>query len=96
MSEEIDVLMKIGARFYEGKLHPQKIGRPITLPDQKPPTFPELYGETLSITDEGDHWQVTPRQFLETENFAEILRIVKQSGGAYVSAGKRSHFRIQK
>jgi len=96
MSEEIDVLVKIGSKFYEGKLHPQEVGHPAKLPDQKTPVFPEPYGEMVTVKDEGDYWVIRPRQYLGTENFAEILRIVKVYNGAYVSAGKSSHFRIPK
>jgi hypothetical protein len=94
--EEIEVLLKIGSKFYEGKLHPQKVGVSVKLPDQKPPMFPEPFSEMLQVTDEGMHWKIKPRQFLGTENFAEIARIVKQYNGEYVSAGKSSHFRIPK
>lgn len=95
--EEIDILLKIGSRFYEGKVHPQKVGDPVKLPTgQNPPVFPEPYAEMLSVTDQGTYWQIKPKQFLRTENFAEIARIVKQYNGTYVSAGKSSHFRVPK
>ncbi|MGA2308903.1 MAG: hypothetical protein ABSG57_05060 [Candidatus Bathyarchaeia archaeon] len=96
MSEDtVDVLLKIGNRFYEGKLHPQKVGSPAKLPSNKP-VFPEPYQQMLDTTDQGTYWQIKPRTFLQTFDFAEIARIVKQYGGAYVSAGKSSHFRIPK
>jgi hypothetical protein len=97
MSEEIEVLVKIGNRFYEGKLHPQQVSQHASLPSaSRAPVFPELYGELLTITDQGDSWYIKPKQFLQTADFAEIARIVKQFGGEYISAGKSSHFRVRK
>lgn len=97
MGEEIDILLRIGGKFYEGKLRPQQVGRHVSLPSEsKQPIFPEPYGDMLIITDQGDSWQVKPKRFLGTEDFAEIARIVKQYGGRYVSAGKSSHFNIPK
>lgn len=97
MSEEIEILLKIGNRFYEGKLRPQQVGQHASLPSgSKTPVFPEPYAEMLTITDQGDSWHIKPKQFLQTADFAEIARIVKQFGGEYVSAGKFSHFRIPK
>jgi len=60
------------------------------------PVFPELYGEMLLITDQGSYWQVKPRQFLSSSDFAEIANIVRVYNGEYVSAGKSSHFKIPK
>jgi len=98
MNEEIEVLLKIGNRFYEGKLHPQ-VGQHVSLPSEskaKAPVFPEPYAGMLTITDEGNSWRIKPKQFLKTEDFAQIARIVKQYGGQYISAGKLSHFRVPK
>jgi len=92
--EEIEVLLKIGNRFYGGRLRPQKAGGQV--PDVRPPMFPEPYSEMLTIRDEGSLWHIQPKAFLQTEDFAEIARIVKQLGGSYVSAGKSSHFQIPK
>lgn len=36
MSEEVEVLLKIGNRFYEGKLHPQKVGEHIEIQNNIP------------------------------------------------------------
>jgi hypothetical protein len=96
MTEEIEILVKIGSRFYEGKLHPQRPDQHPQISDTKPPIFPEPYSEMLSISDQGDHWDVKPNAFLETGDFSEILRLVKAYGGEYVSAGKSSHFRVPK
>ena len=98
MSEEIDVLLKIGNRFYEGKLkpQPQTVGQTPRIPDAKAPIFPEPYSEMLTINDEGTTWTVRPREFLRKDDFAEIARIVRQYKGEYVSAGKSSYFRIPK
>jgi hypothetical protein len=69
--------------------------KPARLPSNAP-IFPEPYGEMVDVTDQGTYWQIKPRQFLGTENFAEIARFVKAKNGEYVSAGKSSHFRVPK
>jgi hypothetical protein len=92
--EEVDVLLRIHGKFYEGKLKPQRIGSQV--PEAKVPMFPEPYCEMLTVTDEGSHWYIKPKAFLQTADFAEIARIVKQYGGNYVSAGRSSHFNIPK
>lgn len=48
----------------------------------------------LSFQQEGEYIVIKPRQFLSSENFAEISRILRDIGGEYISAGKDSHFRI--
>jgi hypothetical protein len=58
------------------------------------PTFPPEYEELLNKEFKNGVWIIKPRQFLGSENFAEIARIVKQYGGSYVSAGKMSRFEI--
>lgn len=37
---------------------------------------------------------IKPRQYLGSDNFAKIASVVRDNGGAYVSAGKDSHFRV--
>jgi hypothetical protein len=96
MSEEIDVLLKIGSKFYEGKLHPQRSDQHPPNSIAKAPIFPEPYAEMLTVSDEGDAWTVRPREFLKPNDFKEIASIIKQYGGSYVSAGKFSHFRVPK
>ena len=92
--DEIEVSLKIGNRFYEGRLHPQKASS--QAPDARPPMFPELYSKMLTVTDGGTYWHIKPKKFLQTADFAEIARLVKQLGGEYISAGKASHFDIPK
>jgi len=59
-------------------------------------------GEELTImlvfeTQESSNFiLVKPRQFLGSDNFAKIVKIIKDNGGDYVSAGKDSHFRVPK
>jgi hypothetical protein len=97
LSEEIDILLKIGNKFYEGKLHPQEACQHVSSPlDSRRPLFPEPFSEMLNVTDQGTYWEVKPKMFLQTADFAEIARLVKQYGGDYVSAGKSSHFRVPK
>jgi hypothetical protein len=37
---------------------------------------------------------VRPRRFLGSDNFAKIASIIRNLGGEYVSAGKKSHFEV--
>jgi hypothetical protein len=96
MSEELDILVKLQGRFYEGKIRLQKVGQSVPPQRASAPIFPEPYSEMLALSDQGDHWQIKPRSFLNSSDFAEILRLVKQYGGEYVSAGRSSHFRVPK
>ena len=50
----------------------------------------------LDFSDEGDHYKITPKNFLGSEKFAEIGAVVRGLGGEYVSQGKQSHFRVKK
>jgi len=86
--DEIEILLKIRNRFYEGTLHPQQIGKHATMPSPevpstvKAPIFPGIYGELVTVSDQGSYFEVRPKQFLRTEDFAEIAKIVKQYGGS--------------
>jgi len=55
--------------------------------------FPAELRELLDLSIKGNNWIAKPRQYLGSENFAKIASIVRAAGGAYVSAGKESHFR---
>lgn len=56
--------------------------------------FPEALRGLLSFQQQGNYIIIKPQQFLGSENFSDIARIVQSNGGDYVSAGKASHFRI--
>lgn len=58
--------------------------------------FPEELENLLNFEDKEDYIMIRPRQFLGSDNFAKIASIVRDKGGDYVSAGKKSHFRIPK
>jgi len=58
--------------------------------------FPKDLEEVLMFEAKGEYIVITPRQYLGSENFAKIASIVRDAGGEYISAGKESHFRIQK
>ena len=58
--------------------------------------FPRDLEEMLQFEESGEYVVVKPRQYLGKGNFGQIARIVREAGGEYVSAGKESHFRIQK
>jgi len=71
-------------------------GTPITSLENVQGLFPQTLQDMLYFTDEPDHIKVAPRQYLGSENFAKIASVVRDAGGEYVSAGKNSHFKIQK
>jgi len=96
MTEEIDVLLRIHGKFFEGKLHPQAVDKRSQIPTVNAPALPEIYAALVTMKDEGAAWVLRPRQFLRKEDFNEILTIVKQYGGQYVSAGRSSYFKIPK
>jgi len=62
--------------------------------EQAKALFPEALRDLLSFEQKGDYIIIKPQQFLGTENFSDIARIVQGNKGDYVSAGKESHFRI--
>lgn len=58
--------------------------------------FPEDLQGILEFVLTEDCVKIVPRQYLGSDNFAKILKIVKSKNGEYVSAGKDSHFKIPK
>ena len=58
--------------------------------------FPQNLAELLTFEIKGDCAVIKPKQFLGSENFAQIAAVVRNLGGEYVSAGKDSHFKIPK
>jgi hypothetical protein len=62
--------------------------------EQAKALFPEALRGLLSFEQQGNYIIIKPQQFLGSENFSDVARIVQGNGGNYVSAGKESHFRI--
>ena len=58
--------------------------------------FSEELDALLSFEEKPDYVVVKPKQFLGSSNFAEVLGIIRNAKGEYVSAGRDSHFRIYK
>ncbi|MFW6117316.1 MAG: hypothetical protein ACOC6G_01875, partial [Thermoproteota archaeon] len=58
--------------------------------------FPDELKNLLSFEEEEDYVKIKPRQFLGSDNFAKIASIIRGVGGEYISAGKKSHFRLPK
>jgi hypothetical protein len=58
--------------------------------------FPDELKNLLSFEELEDHIVITPLEFLGTERFSKVASIVRDAGGEYVSAGKKSHFTIKK
>ena len=62
--------------------------------EQAKALFTEALRNLLSFEQQGEYIIMKPQQFLGSENFSGIIRIVQGNKGDYVSAGKESHFRI--
>jgi uncharacterized protein YdhG (YjbR/CyaY superfamily) len=58
--------------------------------------FSKDLAELLTFEIKEDHAIIRPKQFLGSDNFAKVAAIVRNLGGEYVSAGKNSHFKIQR
>ena len=59
--------------------------------------FPQELKGQLYFEDSGDYILVKARKFLDSNTFKKVADIVKgKLGGEYVSAGRKSHFRIRK
>lgn len=56
--------------------------------------FPPELQELLSFEENENLVIARPTRFLGAAKFAQILTIVKENGGEYVSDGRQSHFRI--
>ncbi len=59
--------------------------------------FPQDLAGMLYFEENEEYVLIRPRQYLGSDNFAKIASIVRdQLGGEYISAGKESHFRVQR
>jgi hypothetical protein len=58
--------------------------------------FPDELKNLLSFEEVEDLIVITPLEFLGTERFSKVASIVRDAGGEYISAGKKSHFTIKK
>ena len=65
------------------------------LNDVKQAFSSELTGMVL-FEEIGKFVIVKPRRFLGSDNFAKIAFVVRGLGGEYISAGKNSHFKVEK
>ena len=74
----------------------EKASQPVQNKSTFEPTFPEPLDRLVVITNEGEHWKVKFKQFVQTTDFALVAKIVKEYGGEYYSLGKNSHFKIPK
>jgi hypothetical protein len=66
-----------------------------SIKDVKQAFSPELEG-MLTFEEKEKLIIVRPRRFLGSDNFAKIASIIRNLGGEYVSAGKKSHFEVPK
>jgi hypothetical protein len=80
----------------EAKPKPQEPKEKPEAPLEIEQCFPMELAEFLNFEDKGTHIEISPKQFLGSDNFARVLTIVKELQGEYVSAGKNSHFKIPK
>jgi len=70
-------------------------GTKIDINEVKKAFSPELAGMLL-FEQSGKYIIVKPRRFLGSDNFAKIAAVVREIGGEYVSAGRNSHFKVEK
>ena len=66
-----------------------------SIPDVKKALSSELEG-MLTFEEKEKIIIVRPRRFLGSDNFAKIASVIRNLGGEYVSAGKKSHFEVPK
>ena len=64
--------------------------------DQVKLKFPKDLEDMLLFEEKEEYIVIRPRQYLGSDNFAKIAAIVRDQDGEYVSAGKESHFRVQR
>ena len=90
----INVLIKhLGEALHEIRLEAEKIApRPI----HERQLFPKELEELLQFEDKGQWIEVSLKHFVGSEKFSQIMAIVRELNGEYVSAGKDSHFKIPK
>ena len=58
--------------------------------------FPPELANLLIFSETTDAVIIKPKEFLGSANFAKIGAVVRELKGAYISAGKESHFKIAK
>ena len=58
--------------------------------------FPSELAALLIFSETKDAVIIKPKEFLGSANFAKIGAVVRNLKGEYVSAGRESHFKIQK
>jgi hypothetical protein len=66
-----------------------------SIKDVKQAFSSELVG-MLTFEEKEEYIIVRPRRFLGSDNFAKIASIIRNLGGEYISAGKKSHFEVPK
>ena len=66
-----------------------------SIKDVKQAFSSELVG-MLTFEEKEEYVIVRPRRFLGSDNFAKIASIIRNLGGEYISAGKKSHFEVPK
>lgn len=58
--------------------------------------FPKDLEDMLLFEEKEEYIVVRPRQYLGSDNFVKIAKIVRDAKGKYVSAGSESHFKVPK
>jgi len=103
IDELLSVLNMISRDLTDITKQLREVGAPTVAPAEKARTvenvqmlFPKDLEEMLTFEETGDYIVIKPRQYLGPENFAKIASIAREAGGEYISAGKKSHFRVPK
>jgi hypothetical protein len=109
IDELLSVLKVISGDLTEVSKSLKAIGKPAAPPavsappaqkkrsikDVKQAFSSELEG-MLTFEEKENFIIVRPRRFLGSDNFAKIASIIRNLGGEYISAGKKSHFEVPK
>ena len=101
--ETLEIQLKIGNIFYEGKLYKQRpmskapVPKEVSRIEDVAYEFDEETRKLLTFEDQGNFIVIKPRQYVGSELFSKVASKVRADlGGEYISAGKESHFRVPK
>ncbi len=106
ISELLDVLKVVSRDLKEITKSLKETEAPVAAPTPPPSeakrrstddvrtVFPKDLEDMLLFEEKEEYIIIKPRQYLGSENFAKIAAVVREQGGEYISAGKKSHFRV--
>lgn len=80
--------------YSESRIYRQNIKKSTSKTEQVKAKFPSDLRELLNFERKGGGVIIKPKAYLGSDNFGKIAKIVRDSNGEYVSAGKNSHFNV--